>query len=387
MVARRLTAAIGRCNWDAVSGDEHPCTQKLAIPWPIWSEGSTPSGGIFDPASLKQQLEDLSRQASSPDLWEDSDNARQVLREQSRISTLLERFEGLKAEYEEAETLHELAIEEDDEGTIREVEELAEELLHKVQRLETELMLSGPQDRAGAIVQVSHGEGGTDAMDWTEMLLRMYLRWCEGRDFKTRIVEITPGTEAGITKATFTADGLHAYGLLRAERGVHRLVRISEFSGRRETSFAAVDVIPQLEDDIDIDVRDEDLRIDVFRAGGHGGQHVNKTESAVRITHLPTNIVVQCQNERSQHKNKATAMNILKARLYERELEKRRAAEETKYAEKARAGFGNRIRSYVMHPYRLVKDERTGREVGNVDAVLDGDLDGFIEAYLLSEMG
>jgi peptide chain release factor 2 len=301
------------------------------------------------------------------------------------VSTLLERFETLESDYEEAATLHEMAIEEDDAQTVTEVEELASELFTKVGRLETEVLLSGPQDHAGAIIQISHGEGGTDAMDWTEMLLRMYLRWCERREFKTRIVEILPGTEAGVTKATFTADGEYVFGLFRAERGVHRLVRISEFSGRRETSFAAVDVIPQLDDDIDIDIRDEDLRLDVFRAGGHGGQHVNKTESAVRITHLPTNIVVQCQNERSQHKNKATAMKLLKARLYEREVERRRAVEENIYSEKARAGFGNRIRSYVLHPYRMVKDERTAYETANIDSVLDGDLDAFVEAYLLSE--
>ena len=350
----------------------------------IWSGASTPSGGTFDPASLKLTLEDLSKQASSPDLWNDSDRAREVLREQSRVSALLDRFGKLESDYEEAATLLEMAQEEDDEQTFAEVGELAEHLVVFIKQMETELLLAGKLDSAGAIIQISHGEGGTDAMDWTEMLLRMYLRWCERREFKTRIVEILPGTEAGVTKATFTIDGEYAYGLLRSEVGVHRLVRISQFSGRRETSFAAVDVIPQIEDDIDIEVRDDELRIDVFRAGGHGGQHVNKTESAVRITHLPTNIVVQCQNERSQHKNKATAMRILRARLYERELDKRRAAEETSYSQKARAGFGNRIRSYVIHPYRMVKDERTGHEVGNVDAVLDGAIDGFIEAYLLS---
>jgi peptide chain release factor 2 len=335
---------------------------------------------------LKKKLNTLSEEASSPGLWNDSQRAREVLRDQARISSLLDRFNGLVEESEEAATLYELAIEEEDEQVTEEVRETADRLLTDVRRLETELLLSGPQDHAGAIVQLSHGEGGTDAMDWTEMLLRMYLRWCETREFKTRIVEILPG-EAGITKATFTVDGQYAYGLLRAEVGVHRLVRISAFSGRRETSFAAVDVIPQIEDDIDIDIRDDELRIDVFRAGGHGGQHVNKTESAVRITHLPTNIVVQCQNERSQHKNKATAMRILRARLYEKELEKRRAAEETQYAQKARAGFGSRIRSYVVHPYRLVKDERTGWEAGNVDAVLGGQLDPFIEAYLLHLAG
>lgn len=276
-----------------------------------------------------------------------------------------------------------LGLEEEDQQTVDEVGELIEAAMTRVRTMETELLLSGPQDQASAIIQLSHGEGGTDAMDWTELLLRMYLRWCETRGFKTKIVEILSGTEAGVTKATFTVDAPYAYGLLQGEKGVHRLVRISEFSGRRETSFAAVDVIPQIEDDIDIEVNDNDLRIDTYRAGGHGGQHVNKTDSAVRITHLPTGIVVQCQNERSQFKNKSTAMTILRARLYERELEKRKAAEETQYSQKTKAGFGHRIRSYVMHPYRMVKDERTGHEVGNIDAVLDGHLDEFIEAYLL----
>ena len=352
---------------------------------PISIVDSPPSGGIFDPDHLRDQLERLSKQASDPGLWEDSQKAKAILREQAHTSGLLARFERLVADYEEASTLLELALEEDDEQTAGEVVGLGASLLEEVGRLETELMLSGELDRAGAIVQLSHGEGGNDAMDWTEMMLRMYVRWCDARGFKTRIVEILPG-EAGVTKATFTVDGEFAFGLLKAERGVHRLVRISQFSGRRETSFAAVEVTPQVDDDIDIEIRDEDLRIDVFRAGGHGGQHVNKTESAVRITHLPSGQIVQCQNERSQHKNTATAMRILRARLYEIELEKRRAAEESQYAGKARAGFGSRIRSYVLHPYRLVKDERTGVETSNVDGVLDGALDPFIEAFLLGQV-
>lgn len=303
------------------------------------------------------------------------------------MSSLLDRFSKLESDYEECETLLELGLEEEDEQTVVEAAGLVKELTVKIRGMETERLLSGPQDHASAILSLSHGEGGTDAMDWTEMLLRMYARWCDNRGFKTRIIDIQAGTEAGITKATMTVDGDYAYGLLRAEVGVHRLVRISEFSGRRETSFAAVDVIPQVEDDIDIEVNENDLRIDTYRAGGHGGQHVNKTDSAVRLTHMPSGLVVQCQNERSQHKNKATAMKILKARLYELELEKRRAVEENQYAQKARAGFGNRIRSYVLHPYRQVKDERTGVDVGNVDAVLDGQIDGFIEAYLVHLAG
>jgi peptide chain release factor 2 len=357
--------------------------QKFASLLPISSVVSTRSGGTFDPEGLKRRLEVLHEESSSPGLWNDAQRAKTVLRDQSRLSSMIDRFAGLTATYEEAATLLELALEEDDPPTVAEVVELVATTLEKVRQLETELLLSGPLDHAGAIVLLSHGEGGADAMDWTEMLLRMYRRWCDVRGFKTEIVEILPGPEAGITKATFTADGPYAYGLLHAEAGVHRLVRISEFSGRRETSHAAVDVIPQIEDDIEIDIREADLRIDTYRAGGHGGQKVNKTDSAVRITHLPSGIVVQCQNERSQHKNKAMAMRILRSRLFEQEMDKRKEAEETQYAQKARAGFGHRIRSYVLHPYRMVKDERTGLEVGNVDAVLDGQIDSFVEAFLL----
>jgi peptide chain release factor 2 len=360
--------------------------QKFASLLPILSDGSPRSGGTFDPDGLKRRLEALHEEASSPGLWNDAQRARTVLREQSHLSSMIDRFERLTTTFEEATTLYELAIEENDDQTTAEVAEMVTATLEQVRQLETELLLSGPQDHAGEIVQISHGEGGSDAMGFTEMLLRMYRRWCEIRGFKTDIVDILPGPEAGITKATFTADGPFAFGLLRGEAGVHRLVRISDFSGRRETSHAAVDVIPQVEDDIEIEIKDGDLRIDTYRAGGHGGQKVNKTDSAVRITHLPSGIVVQCQNERSQHKNKALAMRILRSRLFEQEMDKRKEAEETQYANKARAGFGHRIRSYVLHPYRLVKDERTGLEVGNVDSVLDGQIDPFIEALLLQSV-
>jgi len=239
---------------------------------------------------------------------------------------------------------------------------------------------------AGRVEGPDAGEGGVDAQDWSEMLLRMYLRWAERRGFKAAIVDILQGEEAGVKSATFTVNGDYAFGYLKAEVGIHRLVRISPFdaNARRHTSFASVFVYPDIEDDVVIEIDDKDLRVDTFRASGAGGQHVNKTESAIRITHLPTGIVVQCQNERSQHMNRAMAMKLLKARLYEKEMEEREKERDKLYASKKQIAWGSQIRSYILQPYQLVKDHRTGKEVGNVDAVLNGDLDGFIEAYLIS---
>jgi peptide chain release factor 2 len=254
-----------------------------------------------------------------------------------------------------------------------------------VAEIELKRVLGGEHDSGNAILTLHPGAGGTEAQDWAEMLLRMYLRWCERRGFRTQVVDLQPGEGAGIKNATVMVEGAYAYGYLKAEAGIHRLVRISPFdaNARRHTSFASVFVYPEIADDIEVEVRDEDLRVDTYRSSGAGGQHVNKTDSAVRITHLPTGIVVCCQNERSQHKNKSRAMKILRARLFELEREKQEAkvAELTKG--KKEIGFGSQIRSYVLHPYRLVKDHRTGVEVGNADGVLDGAIDGFIEAYLL----
>ena len=251
--------------------------------------------------------------------------------------------------------------------------------------MQVERMLSGPYDRNNAIVTIRPGAGGTESQDWAEMLLRMYLRWAERRGLKTRVLEYTPGEGAGIKSATFSVEGEYAYGLMRAESGIHRLVRISPFdnAARRHTSFASVYAFPEIDDTIQVDIDEEDLRIDTFRASGAGGQHVNKTDSAVRITHLPSGIVVSCQNERSQHKNKATAMKILRSRLYELERQKQEEKLASIGPAKQDAAFGSQIRSYVLHPYRLVKDLRTGLEVGNADAVLDGDIDRFINAYLV----
>jgi peptide chain release factor 2 len=283
--------------------------------------------------------------------------------------------------------LCELGEESEDESTLAEVRELLPALEARVGRMEFARMLSGEHDANNAIVSINAGAGGTEAQDWAEMLLRMYLRFCEKKGFRTEITDYQPGEEAGVKGATFTAEGPYAYGYLRAEMGIHRLVRISPFdsNARRHTSFCSVFVFPEISDDIDVVIDEKDLRIDTYRSSGAGGQHVNKTESAIRITHIPSGVVVACQAERSQHKNRATAMKQLKARLYELELRKKEEAADSIAGEKKEIGWGSQIRSYVLHPYRMVKDHRTGHEVGNADAVLDGNIEDFIEAYLLSK--
>jgi peptide chain release factor 2 len=262
------------------------------------------------------------------------------------------------------------------------------EINEDIEGAEFQKMLGGEHDRANAILTINAGAGGTESQDWAEMLLRMYLRWCDRRGYKRDITDIQAGEEAGIKGATFTVQGEYAYGYAKAESGVHRLVRISPFdaNARRQTSFASVLVVPDIEGEIEIDIRDDDLRIDTYRSSGAGGQHVNKTDSAVRLTHLPSGIVVACQNERSQHKNKAMAMKVLKARLYDLELQKQRAKLDAVEAAKKDIAFGSQIRSYVLHPYRMVKDHRTNREVGNADGVLDGDIDPFVDAYLRAQL-
>ena len=274
---------------------------------------------------------------------------------------------------------------EEDSGMLSDVQSELNGIEKELSAFELQAMLSGEHDKANAILSIHPGAGGTESQDWAEILLRMYLRWAERRGYKAEITDYQAGEGAGIKSVTVTVSGEYAYGYLRAENGVHRLVRISPFDAnkRRHTSFASVFVFPELEDDVKIDIRDDDLRIDTYRSSGAGGQHVNKTDSAVRITHIPTNIVVQCQNDRSQHKNKSTAMKILRSRLYELEQVKQKEKMEGIQGEKKEIGWGNQIRSYVLHPYRLVKDLRTKVEMGNADAVLDGEIDSFIEAFLL----
>ena len=295
-------------------------------------------------------------------------------------------FKKLYTDIEESQILLDLAIEESDADTIEEVSLQIEEIDKKIKKLSVDLMLDGADDRNNAIISINAGAGGTDAQDWAEMLFRMYTRWIEHKGFKLDVIDFQPGDEAGIKSVTFTAGGDYTYGYLKAEKGVHRLVRISPFnaSGKRHTSFASVFVYPELENEIVVQIDDKELRIDVFRASGAGGQHVNKTSSAVRITHLPSGIVVQCQQEKSQHRNKELAMKVLKARLYQLEKQKQDEKLQEIHGSKNEIAWGNQIRSYVMHPYQMVKDHRINLEVGNVNSVLDGGLDLFIEGVLLS---
>jgi peptide chain release factor 2 len=321
-------------------------------------------------------------------LWKDAERAQAVGRETAQLTASIERFRKLGDGVEEAQVFLELA-EEGDADALGELEPRVAQVEANLDAMELSQLLGGEHDAGNAIVEIHPGAGGLEAQDWAEMLLRMYLRWCERRGFRAEVVELQPGEGAGLKSATVTVEGPYAFGYLKAESGIHRLVRISPFdaNARRQTSFASVLVLPDIEEEIQIDIRDEDLRIDTYRSSGAGGQHVNKTDSAVRITHLPTGIVVACQNERSQHKNKSMAMKVLRARLYELEKQKQdeKMAELTKG--KKDIGFGHQIRSYVLAPYRMVKDHRTNFEVGNADAVLDGAIDPFIDAYLRRQAG
>ena len=322
---------------------------------------------------------------SEPGFWDDQASAQKTVAELSRLKAAVAPQIQLKAKLDDLAALFELAEDaEADEALAAELAAETSALAQFLDKTEIESFLSGAHDRCNAIATIHAGAGGTESCDWAEMLMRMYLRWAERRGYSAEIEDIQAGEEAGISKATFRISGANAYGYFKAERGVHRLVRISPFDAnkRRHTSFASVDVIAEIEDDIDIDVKEEDLKIDTYRASGKGGQHVNKTESAVRITHLPTGIVVACQNERSQFKNKATAMKILKSRIYEKLLDQKRSEMDKFYGEKGEISWGNQIRSYVFQPYQMVKDLRTGAETGNLQAVMDGDIDMFINAWL-----
>jgi peptide chain release factor 2 len=345
-------------------------------------------GGIFEVPEKQMKMTELEKKISNPDFWNDADEARKVTKERKTIESVLNLWNSLEKKVEDCHVLLELASEEkdNDEDLEAELRATTEQLQSKVKELEFKKMLSGENDFNDAIVSINAGAGGTEAQDWSNMLLRMYLRWAERKGFKADIIDILAGEEAGIKSVTFTVSGDYAYGFLMAEVGIHRLVRISPFDAgaRRHTSFASVFVYPDIEDEIMINIDEKDLRVDTYRASGAGGQHVNKTDSAVRITHIPTGVVVQCQNERSQHMNKATAMKILKARLYKLEEKERGKEIEKLHSTKKQIAWGSQIRSYVLQPYRMVKDHRTGLDVGNVDAVLDGDIDEFIESYLMN---
>jgi peptide chain release factor 2 len=341
-------------------------------------------GGFFDVAAKRAELKEIETQASAPDFWSDQEAAQKLLQQRSRLERTIERQEQFEASIEDAGVLFEFA--EEDEDSLSELRALLERLAQTVGLAETEMLLSGENDQLNAICTIHPGAGGTESQDWAEMLLRMYLKWAEQRGFKAEILEYQPGEEAGLNRVTFRVEGEYAYGLLSAEAGVHRLVRISPFdqAARRHTSFASLFVYPEIDENIEVEVNDKDLRVDTYRATGAGGQHINTTDSAVRITHIPTGIVVSCQNQRSQHQNRAVAMQVLRSRLYELELEKRREGTAELEASKQEISFGSQIRNYVLAPYRLVKDSRTKLERGDVDAVLAGDLDDFIKAYLLS---
>jgi peptide chain release factor 2 len=327
----------------------------------------------------------LEQQTHSPTFWDDVDTARKVQQEMSRLQAPLDAWEAMAAAREEAELLLELAIAEHDEETTNEVDRVIIQLEARVVSFELECMFTGEHDANNALLTIHAGAGGTEAQDWADILQRMYLRWAENKGFATDILDYLPGDEAGTKSVTMLITGRYAYGYLRSEMGIHRLVRISPFDagGRRHTSFASVFIFPELDDTIEVEVNDKDLRIDTFRASGAGGQHVNKTSSAIRITHLPSGIVVQCQNERSQHRNKDMAMKMLKTQLYKLEEEKNTVKQKEIAGVKKEIAWGSQIRSYVLQPYRLIKDHRTDYEIGNVDSVLDGNLDPFIKAYLL----
>ena len=334
---------------------------------------------------LRVRQAELEKEASRPDLWDDQDNARAVTSELGRVNDDVSLLDDLSRRLEDAETMHELVVEEGDQAFAGEVVDSIADLQRRLGDLELRSLFSGDYDERDAIVEFHAGTGGTDAQDWCEMLLRMYLRWAERRGFDVELDEATAGQEAGLLSATAIVKGRFAYGLLSAEHGVHRLVRMSPFDAqhRRQTSFAKVDVTPFLDDaTAEVVIDDKELRIDTYRSSGAGGQHVNKTDSAVRITHLPTGIVVSCQNERSQHQNRARAMQILAAKLLDLQEAERRAEMQSLSGPKVDVAWGNQIRSYVLAPYQLVKDLRTNIETGNVDAVLDGDIDEFIEAEL-----
>jgi peptide chain release factor 2 len=344
-----------------------------------------PSGGIFDYETRRERLEEVQRELEDPAVWNDPGRAQELGRERAQLEGLVNTVTQLGHGLRDAHDLLELAREEGDAEAIEMLEEELAGFDARLSELEFRRMFSGEMDAANAFVDIQAGSGGTEAQDWAEMLLRMYLRWGERRDLQTELIELSPGEVAGIKSATVRFEGEYAYGWLRTETGVHRLVRKSPFDAgnRRHTSFAAVFVSPEVDEDIDIEINPGDLRVDVYRASGAGGQHVNRTESAVRITHLPSGIVVQCQNDRSQHKNRATAMKQLKAKLYELEMQKRRVEQQAVEESKADIGWGSQIRSYVLDQSR-VKDLRTAVETGNTQAVLDGDLDMFIEASLKS---
>ncbi|MBF0528621.1 MAG: peptide chain release factor 2 [Deltaproteobacteria bacterium] len=343
--------------------------------------------GIFDLERVTNRLAEIDKIMAQPGFWDDTQKAGVLSKERTGLASRLELWEALVKDQEELVLFFDMAVEEEDEASGAEVASQLIALTKRLDQFEIQRMLAGNHDRNNAIVDIHAGAGGTEAQDWAEILLRMYLRWADRNSFKTQIVDLLEGEEAGIKSSTFTVTGEYAYGLLKAEVGIHRLVRISPFdaSNRRHTSFASLFVMPEIDDDINIEINEKDLRVDTYRSSGAGGQHVNKTSSAVRITHIPSGIVVQSQDERSQHRNRDLAMKVLRARLYQLEEQKKADAMKKMHDGKKDIAWGSQIRSYVLQPYRLIKDHRTGIENTNVDNVLDGDLNQFIRAFLLSQ--
>jgi len=343
---------------------------------------------IFDLEDREKELERIDTIMAKPEFWQKSqEEISRISQQRVSIKESIDQWNWFLQETEDARILTQMALEENDRSTMKEVEKSLSRIEEELRNMELRVLLGDPDDKRNAIVAINSGAGGTEAQDWVEMLFRMYLRWCESKNFGTSVIDYLPGEEAGVKNVTFTVTGPYAYGHLKSEHGIHRMVRVSPFdaTGRRHTSFASVSVLPEVDTDIQIEVEDKDLRIDTYRASGPGGQHVNKTSSAVRITHLPTGIVVQCQNEKSQHRNKDMALKVLKARLYELEKNKLDEKKQKMHENQKEIAWGSQIRSYVFNPYRMVKDHRTNVEVGNLERVMNGDIDMFIDAYLRSE--
>jgi peptide chain release factor 2 len=350
-----------------------------------WADGRRNCGGTFEGARLDDQLGEIGQRTASPDFWNNQVEAQKIMQRRRRLEEDRALVESLRRRGDDLAVFMEWANAGEDVGA--DFERALDELQQEVEAAETKKMLAGEHDRANAIVTIHPGAGGTESQDWAGMLLRMYLKWAERRGFRREVIDYQPGEDAGTKSVTFTLSGDYAYGLMSAEAGVHRLVRISPFdqAARRHTSFASVFVWPELPEDVDIQIEEKDLRIDTYRSSGAGGQHVNVTDSAVRITHLPTGIVVSCQNERSQHKNRSQAMKVLRARLFDQRTKEQQAKLEQIGGEKRDIAFGSQIRSYVLQPYQMIKDHRTKLEVGDVNRVLDGDLDNFIKTYLMQK--
>ena len=339
---------------------------------------------IFDLDEQEKELLNIEKSMAQATFWQkDQEEASRISQKRVAMKEIIDEWKRFHKETEDSKLLAEMALEEGDQATIQEVEKDLSRIVREIRKLEFHLLFSDPDDKRNAIVAINAGAGGTEAQDWVQMLLRMYTRWCESKNFALSVIDYLEGDEAGIKNVTLTVTGPYAYGYLKSEHGIHRMVRVSPFdaTGRRHTTFASVSIYPEVDTDIKIEVEDKDIRIDTYRASGPGGQHVNKTNSAVRITHLPTGIVVQCQNEKSQHRNKDMAMKVLKARLYELEKGKLEEKKQKIHETQKEIAWGSQIRSYVFNPYRLVKDHRTNMEVGNLEKVMDGDLEGFMDAF------